>query len=441
MRANRGLLAVLLLALALRLAFGLSQDHLSVYEKRGGDSWVYLDMGYNLMTGFDYSEVALPTAPVYLIFNGSLQILLPPAAAVITIRIIQAVLGALTCWLLYRLALLTSGSPRAGLIAAGVVAVAPVFVIEAAQITTETLYIFLLTAGLTLHVSLSASARPAWLGWAGVGLVFGLATLTRAVALLFPLGLALHLLLHYGRRRGVKPAALLLSVYVLVVSTWTVHNLVHWNRFVIAADGFAAFLYVGATNWQGPEQVDQNLIQDANLNGAIPDDRAEREAVYQAAAANIILNNPLGYAQRRITQLIEAYAQPHGTLYYSGPSLKDLAADWLRADRSPAGLIALTRAEGFWPKLALYGLHYTALGLGVVGLWLTRRRWRLMLPLAGFILYTTLVHLVLDAIPRYIFPTEGFWWVFAGIALAALADRRRGASLEQPNVSQRMVQL
>jgi hypothetical protein len=131
----------------------------------------------------------------------------------------------------------------------------------------------------------------------------------------------------------------------------------------------------------------------------------------------------MAYVQRRVQQWSEAILQPHGTLLFGGAGLKELLADWMRTDRSAAGLIELVRAPGFWPKLALYGFHYLSLIAGVIGLWLTRRRWRLTLPLAGFILYTLLIHLVLDAIPRYIFPTSVFWWTFAGVALAALSRR------------------
>ena len=86
------------------------------------------------------------------------------------------------------------------------------------------------------------------------------------------------------------------------------------------------------------------------------------------------------------------------------------------------GLIDLTVHDAFWPKLALYIFHFAGLILGALGMWLTRANWRVALPLLGFILYTTLVHLVLLATPRYIFPVELFWWVFAAAALIAIRD-------------------
>jgi hypothetical protein len=66
---------------------------------------------------------------------------------------------------------------------------------------------------------------------------------------------------------------------------------------------------------------------------------------------------------------------------------------------------------------------------GVVGIWLYRRAWAIALPMIGFIIYVTLVHLVLYALPRYLFPTEVFWWIFAAAALergfSRLRRRRR----------------
>jgi hypothetical protein len=250
--------------------------------------------------------------------------------------------------------------------------------------------------------------------------LLGLATLTRAVLLLFPLGLAIHLLMVYGWRRGLRNAALLLVAYGLVVSTWTIYNKVKWNQWVIGAQGMSAFLFIGATQWNGPQAVDQALAETAG--GHLPGNSAAQQQLYQQAAAESISKDPVGWMTRRVKELAKAYAQPHGTTFFPGASLKDMSADWLRNDRTPGGLLALTRANAFWPKLAIYLFHYLGLAFGLIGLWLTRHRWRVTLALAGFILYTTLLHLVLDAIPRYIFPTEVFWWVFAAGALVSLWD-------------------
>jgi 4-amino-4-deoxy-L-arabinose transferase-like glycosyltransferase len=434
-REHRVLLMILTLALGLRLAFALAQDPLRPYEATGGDSRLYLQIGQYLMSGYDYSRVSIPMAPVYLVLNGLAQILFSPAGAIIVLRLLQAIMGTATCYFAYRLARLLSRDERAGLIAAGVVALSPVFIIESAQILTETLYIFLVTSGLWLYAELIERVpKRRWLWLTSVGLLLGLATLTRAVLLAFPVGLVIHLLLVYGWRGGLKRGAVLVVAYSLTVSTWTVWNLVKWNRFVVGAEGLSAFIFIGAVGWKDPAQLDKQLPVD--IPPEIKPDGTFRihSEDYLAGAGKVIGGNPLGWAGRRVNELINAYLQPHGTTFYSGVSLKDLAAGWLRNDRTPAGLLRLTQADSFWPKLVLYMLHFTALFAGMIGLWLSRRQWRLALPLAGFILYTTLVHLALQAIPRYIFPTEVFWWAFAGVALAAAwrwATHRRKVTTQQ----------
>ncbi len=437
-RTETVLYGLLLLALLLRLAAGLAQDPALAYHGRSSDATWYLANGYALASGFDegylpgyasqqYPEGypirlrSLPTPPVYLLFVGIPQTLISPTGAVIAIRILQALLGTVAVYLAYRLARTLSGSSGVGLIAAGVLAVSPAFVMESGQITTETVYIFLVTAALAVYVE---HLRDSW-GWLALAaLLLGMATLTRALLLLFPLGLVLHLLLVYGLRAGFKRVVVLLGVYTLVVGSWTAYNLARWDRWVIGGEGFAAFLYLGATEsgWQGPDATDAALAQ----SGDLPPETSDQQDVYLENAQALIRSDPLGYAQRRVSQLADALIQPHGTLLFGGASVRDLLADWLREDRSLAGLSALMQAPGFWQKLGLYIFHYVGLGFGIVGLWMSRSRWRLSLPLAGFILYTILIHLVLDAIPRYLFPTQVFWWVYASLPLALLVRSWRG---------------
>ncbi|HEX2906334.1 MAG TPA: glycosyltransferase family 39 protein [Phototrophicaceae bacterium] len=435
---------ILVLALMLRLGHLIGQDPLAAYAA-GGDSRWYLLNGYALVTGFEQGQVTipglpgvempvildhLPTPPVYLLLLGFWQALLPPAAAVRVLQLLQVGLSIATIYLAYRLARTLSGAERAGLITAGVLAVSPAFVIEPSLLVSETVYMFLVSAALSVYVPAFAAQPPPGTGWAKplalAAVLLGLAALTRAPLLLFPVGLALHLLLACGWREGLKRAALLLVLYVLVVSTWTIYNRARWGRWVIGAEGLAAFVFIGATDWNGPEQVDENLA--ATTGSAVPRSTEDQQELYQQAAAQIIGSDLGGYFQRRVSDLAAAYLQPHGTLYYGGESLKDLLVTWLQTDQTPGGLLRLTQGDWFWPKLVIYGFHYSGLLFGLVGMWVSRRNWRATLPLAGLILYLTLVHLVLDALPRYLFPTLIFWWVFAGMALSRWWPRRKAAA-------------
>ncbi len=422
---------ILIVAFLLRLFYALGQDHLVVYADAGGDSRWYLANGYALFTGFDNgilplpggSELPiglknLPTPPLYLLLLGFWQALLAPDAAILAIRLLQVVLATATIYLAFRLGRMV-GDTRAGLLTAAILAISPVFVLEPAQIATETVYIFLLAAALTIYVeNVSASSlRYPIRSVAVTGFLLGLATLTRAVLLLFPLGLVLHLLLVHGWRRGLRWSVILLLVYSAVVGSWTVYNLARWDRFVIGGEGFAAFFYIGATDagWQGGAAVDEGLNTD------LPAESNDQQEIYRDQAEVIISSDPLGYVTRRVRELASAYLLPHGTLLFSGESLRNLVQNWLRDDRSLSGLITVTQADAFWPKLLLYVFHFTGIFAGLIGMWLTRERWQVTLSLMGFILYTTLIHLLLTALPRYIFPTELFWWVFAGVTLVSLS--------------------
>lgn len=421
-----------LLALILRLAAGVGQDHAIGYLSDGSDSAWYLAHGYALVNGLD--DVTLPqfgdafnpdgvlihlrritTPPLYLLFIGLPQALLPREGAVLLIRVAQALAGAASVWLLWRLGRAAIKDERAAFIAALAVAVSPAFILDASRIATETLFIFLLLAALAHHGERRERVVV-------TGLLLGLATLTRAVLLLFPLGLALHLLLVDGRRQGLRRALLLLAVYSLVVASWSVYSLARWERLVIAGEGVAAFLYIGALDegWQGGHQTDVQLIEDT---GELPEVPLERQATYLQGAQQRIAADPAGHLQRRLAELGGALLQPFGTDYVDGPPLRLMLQDWLREGRSLAELAGWPTTAGFWPRLLIYLLHFGALAAGLAGLWLTRRRWRQTLPAAGFIAYTLLLHLALHANPRYLFPALPLWWIFAGAAIARLLPR------------------
>jgi hypothetical protein len=68
-------------------------------------------------------------------------------------------------------------------------------------------------------------------------------------------------------------------------------------------------------------------------------------------------------------------------------------------------------------------------------MWLTRKRWPIALVLVGFIAYTSLLHLVIFALPRYLFPAMVCYWMFAAIALIQLWDSIRRPKTAPPQIS------
>jgi 4-amino-4-deoxy-L-arabinose transferase-like glycosyltransferase len=422
-------IVAVLLGLLLRLAYSATLPTLLMYQQVGGDSWWYLNYGAAL-AGVDpvlernYVLATIQTPPLYLLFVGLPQHILTPEAAIIFVRVIQALLSVVTAALIGRIAQRLGGA-LAGMIAMLVWLFLPVTILESAQITTETVYLFVLALGFHVYLRAGSSGGRAFGLLALSGVVFGLATMTRAVFLLFPLGLVLHLFLSHAPRRALQCAAALLVTYLLVITPWTIYNRIVLDRWVIAGEGFAGLFYSGVVGWESPQALDQRLGEDSGASVDTSGD--ERQQQYLDAASNVIGRDLGGYLQRRVSELVGAYLTPHGVTFFPGESLRQLALNWLQADRSLSGLLAVARGDAFFPKLIFYIFHFTAIVLGLCGMWTTRLLWRQTLPLIGFIVYVTLVHLLLLALPRYIFPTMLAWWIFAAVWVSQRVGTRRTA--------------
>ena len=429
-RKHRAAFVVVVVALLLRLIFVLVIDpHPSL---AGGDVNWYLDMGHDLVTTGTTIH-ALSTPPLYLMYVGAVQVLVPGSPSVgehATYTEIQA-LRVLACGWGAALVLLVLVlgrrlfSARVGLLAAWVMAISPALIIEAGSLLSESLFMVLLLGGLLLYERGLAAPTFRVMVWAGI--VLGLATLTRAVVVLLPVGLAVHLVLTQRARWKTWVLALLVP-YAVVLSFWTIYNIVEWNRFVIGSDGFWGFLYQGAEGKESPLELDQGLGMTYGESGDV------RQELMQERISASIRSDPAGWLAHRVKELAGAYLQPHNTTYYGGASIRDATSSWLRHDRTLGGLRDLTQIKAFWPKLALYLFHFAGLLLGVGGMLSGWRRWRDLLPLYGLIAYFTGVHVVLLALPRYLFPLYPVFWLFAAALLVDLWARRSGRGRSQGRV-------
>jgi 4-amino-4-deoxy-L-arabinose transferase-like glycosyltransferase len=468
---SRALGLLLALGLALRLMYGLAQDPLAPYGRTGGDDPWYLANALALVTnappgtsihGIPTDVRGLNQPPVFFLAAGTAQALLPPGPAVVALRIVHALATTAVALFGFGLAArlvggLADASPRrarrAGLIAAGALALSPALILESAQVKTESLYLFFVTGGVWAYVeavmrSRGPHPRPlahepqtpaptrtqtsppnplsnlergsmgwAWRWWLLAGALLGLATLTRAVFLLFPLALAAFTPVALGWRPGWKAALALMGIYAAVVLSWSVYTYARYERIVIAGAGLPSFLYIGATGWDDPAEVDQRLEE--ALGPA--DDGSRSAGDFLNAAGSAIGADVPGYIARRLGELGGALLQPHNVEVFAGASLRGMALQWWETDRSLGGLFGLTQGDSFWPKLLLYGFHVTAWIAGIAGMVLTRQHWLVAVPLLGFIAYTLLIHLFLLALPRYLFPVMPFVWVFAAAALSGWA--------------------
>ena len=411
----RAVYALLLAALLLRLLFAFTTDPLATtFRSSGGDSFWLLNSGWALTSGqvmgvhdgiaFDVSR--LPTPPLYLLFVGAPQHLVDPVTTVYWVRLVQCIFGAATGYFLFRMGHAIAG-PRAGWLALTAWSFHPTYMIESTVLLTETMYILLAMWGLWRYLAWMARPDAPARGWQGllIGGLFGLATLTRAVLLAFPLLLLAHtlLLIVLGRRRLWRGLSGLIVGCVVVVGAWTAVNLIEYDRLVIGSDQITAVFWRAAVEGDGSPQQNDALLGDDT---------------YAGQAAETISSDPAAYVQRRLAEWGDALLRPYGEWMLRGEAL----TEGLRGFVQQPSIVTLRRAlldEYGLLKAIIYLLHGISLLGGAVGIWLARRRVALAWPLMLFVLYHLLVHLVLLALPRYFFPMQGVLWVFVGVAVAA----------------------
>ena len=267
-------------------------------------------------------------------------------------------------------------------------------------------------------------------------MAFGLATLTRAVAVLFPLGIALHLILlgrHGYIRSWRKSCIFLLLVYSAFISTWTIYNLIVWERIIIVSDQLMPALWRAAESNDGsPEQNDSLLmegIENTTPEGCEIDCKFQHSTeTFVNKISAIVEADPAGLLARRAKELVYSILQPHGTTPLGSVSIVEAGRVWLVENRSLDGLLQVVRIEGFASKLAVWIFHYGGIIFGLLGMIWTRKQWQIVLPLSGIVCYTLVAHFFLLALPRYLFPIEFVWFIFAGVAIIRLHDRWRRQS-------------
>jgi 4-amino-4-deoxy-L-arabinose transferase-like glycosyltransferase len=207
------------------------------------DSFFYYLGAKSIAVGHGYAILGHPTAffPVgWPAFLAGIFVVTGPSFAVV--KIVNLVLWALTTGLVYALGRRLGGR-RVGVVAGGLVAVAPTIAMYAMRGASEALFIPLLL-GVCLLVLTRDDRSPATRRAALAGLLLGLAVLVRSTALFLPLLLPLWLLLRRPRRESWRAALVLGITSCLVLAPWLVRNEVVMHTTALSTNG-------GYTIWMG----------------------------------------------------------------------------------------------------------------------------------------------------------------------------------------------
>ncbi len=336
-------------------------------------------------------------------------------------RLIQAGLGALSCGVLFFLGQWLFDR-RAGLIAGVLMAVYPLFIYFDGELLIAVLLLFLILVGfLTLFLAWRKDRH-----WFLPGLIFGLAAIARPNVLLFVLSLVFWFRFEYRREfwRRAVPFFLCLLVPILPV---TVRNYLKSGKLVLIA-------WQGGTNFY----IGNNELSDGTT-AIVPGTRASWWGGYNDVkiGAEKALGRELSGAE------IDRFWFRKGLEFWRTRTVKALGLTLRKVYLWFSGYeVSNDRDVYFFKRYTLLNLLLfktpwlkfpfgVVLPLALVGIYLTRSRWRMLLPVYLFLGTYALSFIPFFITARYRMPVVPFFLLFA-VAGARELSRLRGKQLTVP---------
>lgn len=424
---QRLLVLTMLLAVAVRLvySFGVARGMLHIQpEMESSDG--YNRLAFNLLQGHGYrfnqsGPLVTERAPAYPLFL--LGIFYLSGVNYVVVQIAQALLGALSCWLLFLLGRWVL-SAQLGLAAAFLFALYPNAIEYSARLYSENAYFPLFLA--FAYFLCRASYEGSLVRGLAAGLTWGAGLLTRGTLLPLPFLLAFGVMMSRTHRspyrRWVRWGSAAALAGILIVAPWTARNYSVTGAFVpVSTWGWIA-IYDGTqiakrmTEWVDLEGVDAAGTREvarmfakrstegvASDNGAFPGHGAVE---FDKFARDMVLedwsSDPIGFVKRSAMGLVFSW------FFTFGANLRVVS------------LIA----------------HLPLLGGFVCGAVLMARRYPEAFtrawPALGLIMFVNAFHAIAYPHVRYMSPAICLSFIFSALPLLlvcrAIRHRRQGAA-------------
>lgn len=407
---KHGILIVFVLALVLRAAYVIGFPP----RTAAGDSYQYDAIGWNIANGAGFSvQPGVPTperAPGFPFFLSILYSLF--GHSLLMAALAQALLGALTCLLLYDMARRLFDE-RTAMAAAWAACFYPVSVAYTGLLLSETLFTFFFALCLALFIRSEGGEKKSWLVMSGAAL--GLTTLVRATTILFPAGIFIALLLS-GPGRAFRKTALVLLSFVLVILPWTTRNYLRFGVFLPVATGGSLCLFYTSRMAEGATM--ERGLADANV----------KWKEFEASKEFSLGPDPYITFDRRLKE--EGFKKIKNNFHeYVFVVLKRVPKYWLSSHSSVFGVdkpLGEYYARGdYFPiffRGALLLLHGAIFLLTVLGMFYSRRTFKKWSVFLLILLYFNM-HALFDLCPRYFVPIFPYMFMFCAAAAFRLRDK------------------
>lgn len=349
--------------------------------------------GFTFATNwYPFTEANQPTAHwsyLYTVYLAGVYSIVGHAPLVA--RVLQVLLSTLSGVLLWRLASRLF-DPVVGLASAALWAVYAYAVFFDAALMTQSYYVLCLLGVMNCAVELVLDPRRRW--WLLLGGALGCAALLRQTVLVFMPVLGGALVWAGLRRSEWRRAWVAGGMVALCVLPWTWFNYRTFGDFLLLNSNGGYFLYASNHPAQGVSfnptfvaPVDESLRQRS--------EPARDRALYRAALG-FAATDPVRLVRLSISRIPDYF--------------------WVLPSSGSSRVSNLARLLSFTLYLPLF----------VHGLYLSRRRWRLVLPLYAYVAFDTALHLMSWAAPRYRLPSDVLLMAVAGLSVTVLVGRVRG---------------
>ena len=233
------LISIFSLALIVRLVFVLRYSGIPE-----GDAYIYDRLAMSIAQGEGYvnddgtAHSLYP--PLYPFFLSIIYGFFGHSYA--AVRIVQSIIGAFSCILIYSIGKKAIGAAVGGIAALVSIFYLP-FVKSAGLLLTELIFTFLLL--LVIFYLLKIREGPRFKNYVILGFLLGISLLTRSVTMLFPifmLPVFIYLKDHDHSER-LKKYAIILLFFGLSITPWIIRNYIIYQKFIPASTqgGFAFY--------------------------------------------------------------------------------------------------------------------------------------------------------------------------------------------------------
>ena len=372
-----------------------------------GDEVQYDTIAYNVAYNHSYSMIlGIPTPlrpPGYPLFLAVIYTIF--GHSYLAVKIIQSILSAITCLIIYFLTK-EAIDDKTAKIAFVFMALYPVLIGYNSTILSETLYTLLLAVFMLFFVLWIKRSNITLAVNAGIFL--GLATLTRPVTMLYPF--LILPLIFYKKFISLKSWLVFFIMFLAVLLPWSARNYTLFGIIEPCATGPGLGLFISgnmASGMPSQEINDRyiNLLNQYPETLVLPDGRSPKvvfQEILKKEGSELIRKNFKNYILIVIKRLPQYLITSNSSIF----GIDKTASDYIKAGNYMPLAV----------KFILLAVHALLLGLGLIGMVIAVKKWPVSIVFIMIFIYF-LGHITFDPCPRFNLPVMPYLFIFAAVAL------------------------